>query len=581
MRSLRYLSLFFVLYVVMLLPKAYGQQDIATDSMSFSKQAENAKSDELFFDALKAKLHDDYKEARKLFEQFAAQRPDVAATYYELCNLSYDDKQMDQAEQYIKKAISLDDGNKWYKEEYASLLADKGEYLKAGELMAGLAKTYPEDANYPRAVADFYIQAKKYKEALPYLDRALLSSEGDEDLMERKVKVYLGLNDVDKAAEVVRQLISHDQMNSKYYVWLAALYDDNKMPRKADEVYKEAVKLIPDDPVIQSGIADHYLKSGDTAAYVSRMGSAIINKDQDVEVQLDQFNSYLQKLPNDSTFYGKAMPILRQLVAQHPDNDGVYALQGEFYEIANKKDSAAIAYKRSLQIKSSNYPVWLKFLNNYSGKEDADSLIKYSEKFIRLFPSQAEAQYFNAIGHYNKKEYAVAIKAISRAIDFEPDNNRPMVSSLYSLQAEIYYADKQDELSDKAYDKALFYDADNASVLNNYAYHLSERGIRLDDALRMSGRSLELRPGEATFLDTYGWILYKRGEYEKARDQVQKAINTSGASADGTLYDHLGNILFKLNDKEKAVQYWKMAKEKGGSDDPQLDKKISEGKLYE
>jgi Tfp pilus assembly protein PilF len=117
-------------------------------------------------------------------------------------------------------------------------------------------------------------------------------------------------------------------------------------------------------------------------------------------------------------------------------------------------------------------------------------------------------------------------------------------------------------------------------VLNNYSYYLSERGERLDVAKTMSEKSLHLRPDETTFLDTYGWILYKKGEYSKAKDAVQTAVNKGDKKADGTIFDHLGNIYYKLNDKEKAVYYWKIAKERG-SDDPLLDKKIGEGKLYE
>ena len=54
----------------------------------------------------------------------------------------------------------------------------------------------------------------------------------------------------------------------------------------------------------------------------------------------------------------------------------------------------------------------------------------------------------------------------------------------------------------------------------------------------------------------------------------------AGPNADGTLYDHLGNVYFKLKQKDKAIESWKKAKEKG-VDDPNIDKKISEGKLYE
>jgi Tfp pilus assembly protein PilF len=239
-----------------------------------------------------------------------------------------------------------------------------------------------------------------------------------------------------------------------------------------------------------------------------------------------------------------------------------------------------IEYKRSLALKPSNFNVWQSLLNNYLEKQDADSLVKYSEKAMRVFPNQAQVHYYNSIGHMNRKEYPAAIKAINRAIDMQPENNKQALVQMYSLLADLYHSNKQDELSDKTFDKILMILPNDASALNNYSYFLSERGIRLDDAERMSKMSLEINPREATFLDTYGWILYKKGNYEKAKEYIQQAVDKAGVKADATLYDHLGNVYYKLNDKVKALQYWKIAKEKG-SDDQWLDKKIQEGKLYE
>ncbi len=584
MRLSRFLIVLILLCTGSTVPGAYAQQKeiSGTDSLEgpTSREGKNAKSDEIYFRAIQAKIHDDYRQARTLFEQFAEQRPEVAATYYELCNLSYDDKQVDKAQEYIRKAISLDKTNKWYKEEYASILADHGSLLEAADVMAELCKMYPDDADYAKAAAEYYTQAKKYKQALPYIDKALLANEGDEDLMQRKMKIYLGMNDVEKAADVVRQMIAGDPNNGKYYVLLGDLYDNNKMTEKATAVYEKAQKVIPNDGDLQAGIAGHYLKTGDTAAYIARMQKAIVNKDQDAETQLDMLTTYIQRIPNDSVLLVQGMPVIRQLVAQHPEDDQVLAVYGGFLELANQHDSAAWAYEKSIQIKPSEFNVWLKLLNMYTGKQYADSLIKYSDKFIRLFPNQADAHYFSAIGHGNKGDYAGAIKAVNRAIDYEPDNNKPAVASLYAYLGELYHNNKQDDQSDKAFDKALTLNPDDASVLNNYSYFLSERGARLDDAEKMSAKSLALKPGEGTYLDTYGWILYKKGNYEKAKEYVQRAIQLAAVNTDGTLYDHLGNILYKLNDKDKAVQNWRFAKEKN-SDDPLLDKKISEGKLYE
>ena len=88
---------------------------------------------------------------------------------------------------------------------------------------------------------------------------------------------------------------------------------------------------------------------------------------------------------------------------------------------------------------------------------------------------------------------------------------------MYTSIGDAYNSLKDYKASDDAYDTALSMDPRNVTVLNNYAYYLSVRNTRLNDAEKMSRRSLELRPDESTFLDTYGWILYQQGKYESAR----------------------------------------------------------------
>jgi tetratricopeptide (TPR) repeat protein len=96
----------------------------------------------------------------------------------------------------------------------------------------------------------------------------------------------------------------------------------------------------------------------------------------------------------------------------------------------------------------------------------------------------------------------------------------------------------------------------------------------------MSKKTIELSKDEPSFLDTYGWILYKQSKYDKALEYIQKAIDVSGESADGTLWEHLGDVNYKLGNIDKAVSCWMKAKEKG-TENIDIDKKIKDRKLYE
>ncbi len=560
-------------------PHAYGQKD-PTDTLPPARPGSRAQVSELYFDAIKAKMHEDSKKAEELLQQIIAIDATIPSVYYELSVISYNDKNLEQADKYIQQALRLNPGNKWFKEHRASILADKGSFAEAGAIMGDLANTEKEDRTYPLIAAEYFDRARMFDEAIKYLDVALARDVHDVEILMRKAQIYREKNDIDKAAEVIRLIIKEEPENGKYYKLLGALYDNNGQTKKAGEIFEEAKSKLPGDPFVLLGVAEHYLKIGDTVAYNESVKKAITSSDFDVRAQIDILGEYLKTMPNKEAYMQNGLPIIRQIAAQHPnDVDALTFFGGMLYD-HDQPDSAAIMFKRAVALKPSEFTVWDLLFRTYGEAKYADSLIKYTEKAMRLFPNLAAVHFYNSIGHINKKEFGAAAKAMNRAIDLQPENNKVLLTQMYTVLGDTYHQNKHDDLAFKAYDKALALSPNDAGVLNNYAYYLSERGIRLDEAEVMSKKSLELSPKLGTYLDTYGWIMYKKGNFEKAREYVQQAIDAAGADADATLYDHMGNIWYKLNNKDKAVESWRKSKEKGG-DDPQLDKKINEGKLYE
>ena len=109
-------------------------------------------------------------------------------------------------------------------------------------------------------------------------------------------------------------------------------------------------------------------------------------------------------------------------------------------------------------------------------------------------------------------------------------------------------------------------------VLNNYSYYLSVLGKDLDKAERMSAKTIEIEPGNATFLDTYAWILFKKGQFLEAKFIIERAIDNMDEPS-GVVVEHYGDILFKNGNINGALEQWKKALEIGGHSDL-LEQKI-------
>ena len=137
-----------------------------------------------------------------------------------------------------------------------------------------------------------------------------------------------------------------------------------------------------------------------------------------------------------------------------------------------------------------------------------------------------------------------------------------MISQLFTSIGDCRYGEKKLDEAFRAYDNALLLFPDNTLALNNYAYFLSENDGDLDKAAEMSKKSLAGENAEnPTYLDTYAWILFKKGDFDEAAKYQAAAVEAAekDGSVSAELYDHYGDILDASGNREKALENWQKA----------------------
>ena len=152
-------------------------------------------------------------------------------------------------------------------------------------------------------------------------------------------------------------------------------------------------------------------------------------------------------------------------------------------------------------------------------------------------------------------------------------------AAIYNLRGDFYHTLGDNEKMYADYDSTLMYDPDNISVLNNYAYFLSVENRDLKRALEMSARTLESEPLNATFLDTYAWILFRMKRYNESLQYMEKALRYLETD-NPEIYEHYGDVLFMCGEKEKALENWHKAVRMNSSS-ATLDRKIREERYLE
>ena len=273
-----------------------------------------------------------------------------------------------------------------------------------------------------------------------------------------------------------------------------------------------------------------------------------------------------------------AASLYEKLKGGYPDDPSVHIIGGDLYLSTGKNREAQGEYEKAVETGAPvNFEVYENLLFLEVKLEQWDQVIRHAEEALEIFPNQSMIHYFNGVAHLRKRHYPEAIASLEQAKRLASSN--PALSAEISSQlGEAYHATKQYVKSDKAYEEALVFNPNNATVLNNYSYYLALRKENLEKAEKMSATLIKNHPENPTFLDTYAWVLFTREKYKEAKKVMERAITTGKATA--THFEHYGDILYKLGDIDGAVQQWEKARGLNANSET-LNRKIANRKIYE
>ncbi len=568
----------FILFLFISIVSCKTSQKAASASGKQLSGRERLEFENTFFDADKEKILGNYDLAETDFLKALRIDPTSGAAMFELANIYTFQNNKKLALQYSKKAALADPNNIWYQLLYIESLKDNKMPAEVVAAYQKLLKKYPERVDFYYELANAYLYESKPAEALKVYDKIESLTGVTEDASMQKIKIYKAVNNSEKAVIEVQKLIKAFPKEGKYYGILGELYQDKGQNEKALQAYNDLLKADPENAFVHLSLADYYKKNKQNDKAFSEVKIAFKNKELDIDTKVKILLSYYTLTEFSSDLKADAEELCRILIEVHPDDAKSFSIYGDFLYRDKKFEDARTQYRKAVAIDKEKYALWNQLLIIDSELNDYYSLLKESKEAMELFPSQPLPYFFNGASNIQLKNYKEALTALIAGKEYVFDN-KPVLTQFYSSIGDALNQLKNYPASDSAYNKALEVDSNNVYVLNNYAYYLSLRNVNLEKAEAMSKRSNQIVPNSSSYQDTYGWILYQMKKYDDAKVWIGKAIE-NGGSANGTLLEHYGDVLFKLGETEKSLKYWMDAKKASGTTDL-IDKKIADKKLYE
>jgi tetratricopeptide (TPR) repeat protein len=540
------------------------------------------KFDFYFMEATRLKMMGDLQNAISYYREALNIDSTCATCFYELGNILIQNEEVLASEVFLLKAVQLDPTN----EEFVSLLSKL--YLNLNKDTMALSATQhllqlkPQNPEYRYQMAQIYYKMKNYNKAIDELNVLEQNMGINENITLEKVSIYEEKNDLKSAQSELVKLIDRYPANSNFRVYLGDFYIQHKKAAQAKNIYDKVLQDDPSNGFVYFSLANFYLINDDLPAFKSNLFLGFENGNIPLDVKLQKLMPFMvtkdqQNHPlNKDDFYA----ILDTLVHVHPYSAKVYNIYGNF--LLDQKDTARAAdqFETSLLIDQRQEDVWNQFLIITFQLEDTTRFNAIFPHCMAVYPDNGFFNYLGGLSYFMQKRYDLALNHLNKAV-VASDYADGFYSDTYGLIGDIWHLKNNLDSAWVNYDRSLKLNSNNVAVLNNYAYYLAINNLQLDKAEDMINRVIELEPGKSTYLDSYAWILFKKGKFLDALFVIEQAIEAD-VSESGVIQEHYGDILFKNGEVDKALKYWQKAALSGSSDLSKfLPQKIRDRSYYE
>jgi len=567
-----------LILLVLLLVWALGNPVFAQqgeESADRNKREEPVSNPSALIDIKKMLIAGNDKDAEGLLRKYIDKYPKDPVACYELGKILAGQKSYPEAKLFAEKAWKLDQSNIWYQLFLAETCQLSQDYDQALSIFETIVVSNPENLDYYYQLSALYLGLGKYDQGIKTYEKIEKRIGVTEEISMQKHKIYLHQKEYQKAeAELIKLTVSFPD-DSRYYSILAEYYMSRDKKEKALSLYKKILEIDPDNAYIHMTLADYYRKTGDKDKVFEELKLGFGNPNLDVDTKINILLSFYTINEIIADLKGQAFELAELLVITHPDDPKVYSIYGDLLAQDQQFELARDAFLKVIALDSSKFVVWEEVLRMDLLMSEYEHLIQYGHRAVELYPEQPVIYLFTALGELQLKNYTEAERLLNIGVKLVANNNE-LLAQYYMYLGDTYHALYRAEESDKAYEKSLQIKDNSPYVLNNYSYYLAIRGINLEKAEQMSMQALKMEPDNSSFQDTYGWVLFKLGQYEKALEWIGKSMEDK-ENISGEVLEHYGDTLFKLGRVEEAVEYWKQALEKGGGSDL-LQEKLSEKK---
>ncbi|MCR4602798.1 MAG: tetratricopeptide repeat protein [Prevotella sp.] len=532
---------------------------VLTDTCN-KNTATNRKYDLLFHEAM-LQLHKGHIDsAFDLLTRCQQLRPDASEAYFYLAQIYLEMNDSKQALTLFKKAHELEPRNTTYLERLASSYIDNDQFAETIKVVENLYDIDKSRTELLETLFQLYSHEKDYEKAIAVLDRMELADGPTEHTALTKCRLYIELNDAVNAVKEAHKLTERYPNDLRY----RTLYANTLLVTDHEEdARSELNQILEEEPFnlsAQQVMRNYYIRRGDEESADSVNHAILLNPEASIEDKVNQMRQLIIETAQDEGDSTVVLDLFDELLSLPHPSPEMAEMKAAYMELLGmSKDSVTNAFEYVLQLAPDQASARLHLVQQAWDEEDNKRIISLCHAARQYNPEEMVFYYYQGMAYYRENDTDHALEAFQNGISVINEQSIPeIVSDFYAAMGDLLHMKGREAEAFAAYDSCLVWKADNIGCLNNYAYYLSLQNKRLDEAEQMSYKTVKAEPENATYLDTYAWILFMQNRYTEARIYIDRALQNDSLPG-AVVCEHAGDIYALCGDVDKAMAQWERA----------------------
>lgn len=462
---------------------------------------------------------------RKLLEK----HPDDADTRVDLALSHLAEGNYESAEKELRAALDQAPSDRRALQMLATAQSRQLEFEDAEQTVRQLLKRRPRDLGYHQQLAELLVDQDRYDDAAEVLEKLLARDDlkASRSLYTaRLLDVLLAGKRFDRAMEVAHRWLDEEPTDtSRRQAYLVTL---NRAKRHDDAI----------------AAVEGWLKSEPTSDPLRAVYLDQLRQARRIEEGLARVLDWLADEPDDSGLNQSLVRLLwaardwdsaievATTAAEHPPHRARFeAMLGTTYQLARRYDDAIAFYRRRID------------------RDEGEAAYRELILILMIAERYGEAE----------KTINFRLSALQQLRDTGEENVDGPMLWLRNRLAQVY---QQTGRPTQAIQQLEMIHRDlptDAGINNDLGYTYADLGLKLDKAERMIRLALAEQPRNAAYLDSLGWVFYKRGDFPRAVSFIQRAVRMQEDDPDPILYDHFADALYRAGRPDEARINWQRA----------------------